>query len=87
MSVCELCGAPMPPGEETFKYHGYSGPCPKPPLPKETSPLEDSVKAVRTWQRHYLLREYGDNGHVLPENLELSGHIDRLISAVINEAL
>lgn len=31
MSVCELCGEPMPAGEEMFKYHGYSGPCPKPP--------------------------------------------------------
>ena len=27
---CELCGEPMPKGEEMFKYHGYSGPCPKP---------------------------------------------------------
>jgi hypothetical protein len=37
--LCELCGEPMPAGEEMFKYHGYSGPCPKPPLPhtpKET---------------------------------------------------
>lgn len=33
-AVCELCGEPMPPGEEVFKYHGYSGPCPKPPLPE-----------------------------------------------------
>lgn len=31
---CELCGDPMPAGEEIFKFHGYSGPCPKPPLPK-----------------------------------------------------
>jgi hypothetical protein len=30
---CELCGEPMPVGEEVFKFHGYSGPCPKPPLP------------------------------------------------------
>ncbi|HLW67869.1 MAG TPA: hypothetical protein VKS79_21300 [Gemmataceae bacterium] len=29
---CELCGEPMPPGEEMFKFHGYSGNCPKPPL-------------------------------------------------------
>lgn len=41
--------------------------------------LEQSVKAIRQWQRHYLLREYGDNGQVLPENLKLSGHIDTLI--------
>lgn len=28
--VCQLCGEPMPPGEEVFNYHGFSGPCPKP---------------------------------------------------------
>lgn len=28
--ICELCGHPMPPGEEVFKFHGYSGPCPEP---------------------------------------------------------
>lgn len=31
MSNCELCGEQMPDGEEMFKYHGLSGPCPKPP--------------------------------------------------------
>ncbi len=30
--TCEICGDPMPAGEEMFKFHGYSGPCPKPPL-------------------------------------------------------
>ena len=35
--VCGLCGEPMPEGEEMFKNHGYSGPCPKPAVerPKE----------------------------------------------------
>lgn len=28
---CQLCGELMPEGEEMFNYHGYSGPCPKPP--------------------------------------------------------
>lgn len=32
-ATCQLCGDPMPPGEEMFNFHGYSGPCPKPPLP------------------------------------------------------
>jgi hypothetical protein len=27
--TCELCGQPMPPGEEMFRFHGYSGPCPE----------------------------------------------------------
>lgn len=31
---CELCGEPMPENEQMFKIHGYSGPCPKPPLPR-----------------------------------------------------
>lgn len=38
MSNCELCGEPMPEGETMFKFHGYSGPCPKPPLPIDTQP-------------------------------------------------
>jgi hypothetical protein len=32
IAKCELCGEPMPPGETMFKFHGYSGPCPKEPL-------------------------------------------------------
>lgn len=32
--TCALCGEPMPQGEEMFKYHGYSGPCPAPARPK-----------------------------------------------------
>jgi len=34
MATCELCGEPMPPGEEMFKFHGYSGSCPKEPSPE-----------------------------------------------------
>lgn len=34
--TCAICGEPMPEGEEMFKYHGYSGACPKPPLPRPT---------------------------------------------------
>lgn len=29
---CVVCGKPMPPGEEMFRFHGYSGPCPGSPL-------------------------------------------------------
>jgi len=45
-ALCELCGEPIPEGEEMFKFHGYSGPCPKPPLPKQPEPL--LVEAIRT---------------------------------------
>lgn len=39
-SLCQLCGEPMPEGEEMFNYHGYSGPCPKQPLPKAPAAAE-----------------------------------------------
>lgn len=39
--ICELCGDPMPKGEEMFKFHGYSGPCPKPPIPRGEDTLQD----------------------------------------------
>jgi hypothetical protein len=34
-ALCTVCGEPMPENEQVFKFHGYSGPCPKPPLPLE----------------------------------------------------
>ena len=40
-STCALCGEPMPAGEEMFVYHGYSGPCPKPPLSTQSAPIND----------------------------------------------
>lgn len=30
--VCVICGEPMMPGEEMFRFHGYVSKCPKPPL-------------------------------------------------------
>jgi len=55
---CEVCGEPMPEGEQMFKFHGYSGPCPKPPLPKpqwvvhvigpdDVHPQPDELTALR----------------------------------------
>jgi len=45
MSNCKLCGEPMPQGEEMFNYHGYSGPCPKPPLPAKTDGRIEELQA------------------------------------------
>ena len=45
-SKCELCGEPMPVGEEMFKYHGYSGDCPKPPLAPLPQPDPDGWNAA-----------------------------------------
>lgn len=44
MAKCELCGEPMPEGEEMFKLHGYSGPCPQPPLPRPST--DDRIKTA-----------------------------------------
>lgn len=41
--LCELCGEPMPKGEEMFKFHGYSGPCPKPPIVKAASSVGEKM--------------------------------------------
>ena len=61
---CELCGEPMPQGEEMFKFHGYSGPCPAPPLPRKPSEVEQlraelaAARAeVEKLKRHAVLRE------------------------------
>lgn len=48
--TCELCGEPMPAGEEMFKYHGYSGDCPKPPKPAPMNP--EAAEAIRIADKH-----------------------------------
>lgn len=45
-SLCEVCGEPMPKGEESFRYHGYSGDCPKPPLPKLKQDWEERLEKL-----------------------------------------
>lgn len=48
MPNCELCGEPMPAGEEMFKYHGHSGPCPKPPLLPKILKYPDALHAMQS---------------------------------------
>jgi hypothetical protein len=43
MNNCEICGEPMPAGEDMFKSHGYSGPCPKPPINPKTEVVAEYV--------------------------------------------
>ena len=52
---CEVCGEPMPQGETMFKFHGYSGPCPKPPLAK---PYATEPKELK-WPEGYCLDPNG----------------------------
>lgn len=44
----------MPVGEEMFKFHGYSGHCPNPPLPKPEPKniLLEATKAA--YRKHHL---------------------------------
>jgi hypothetical protein len=43
MSNCEICGQPMPKGEEMFKFHGFSGRCPAPPLCAKTEVVAEYI--------------------------------------------
>ena len=56
---CAICGEPMPPGEEMLKYHGYSGECPKPPLPKKE---KETVIAWTYWSNEMPIMEAGQCG-------------------------
>lgn len=48
-ALCQLCGHPMPAGEEMFNYHGYSGPCLGPPLQQApTRTAEADLAALRS---------------------------------------
>ena len=34
-AICEICGQPLPEGEQMFRYHGYSGDCPTEEQPND----------------------------------------------------
>jgi hypothetical protein len=62
---CKLCGEPMPPGEEMFKYHGYSGNCPKPPVETgkavvPSGPLPLLLAMARDWTDPVVVRDSPD---------------------------
>lgn len=48
--------------------------------------VRESISELRKWQRHHLLRKVGEDGHVLPENLKISKHLDVVIHALVIEA-
>jgi hypothetical protein len=50
LPTCSLCGEPMPQGEEMFNYHGFSGPCPKPPIqkPSRKERIEAALARMKT---------------------------------------
>lgn len=74
-SKCEICGELMPEGETMFKFHGYSGPCPKPPLLQPHQQRVVAEKAELDEKLNKLLAFHGtETFNALPEEEQ-----DRLI--------
>jgi len=48
--------------------------------------VEAAAEALRTWERHDLLREYGPDGCVLPQNIKASENLDIVIRAALAAA-
>ena len=46
----------------------------------EEGEIADAINVLQRFQRHRLLREYGENGHVLPDNIVVSRAISTLLS-------
>ena len=57
-AICELCGEPMPEGEEMFNYHGYSGNCPKPPLPRPAEPEQAASDDLLAAAKEFMLARH-----------------------------
>lgn len=55
-ALCSVCGHPMSEGETMFKYHGFSGPCPGPPLQKPIRDRRDLMPTTMEFiatHKHY----------------------------------
>lgn len=82
MTNCSVCGEPMPAGEEMFKFHGYSGPCPKPPL-NPSDAVEPPVSGGRfreLWKMHG--GSFNRRGHAWIETDLLPGLLHKITDAV-----
>jgi hypothetical protein len=82
---CGICGEPMPPGEQMFKHHGYSGKCPKPPLKKvEIDPASEPKQPLTLLESRAIkvlntLKAAAD-GEVIQLPLGIRMEIDALIA-------
>ena len=54
----------MAQNEEMFKYHGYSGPCPKPPLAKMNPGHPDPRKSEENWRTMSVTEIAAENSSV-----------------------
>jgi hypothetical protein len=73
---CKLCGESMPPGEEMFYYHGYSGPCPK-PAPSASAQSDNPHNLphyARSWERMAAKQEAKEEELPLDERCYQAGY-------------
>lgn len=87
IATCVLCGEPMPPGEEMFQYHGYSGPCPKPPLSRHPEPPtggdgSDDTLLLIAELRAGARVQHADPGPVMHEAADTIARLRERVAAV-----
>ena len=70
----------MPDGEEMFKYHGYSGDCPKPPL---SNTLDHTL---RTKISEIVWRAYPSETRGLEKATEVADKIISLVTSYVESA-
>jgi hypothetical protein len=86
--TCAICGEPMPEGEEMFKYHGYSGRCPKPPLPRKASPEEARLTRIYDILAGINDKiEFGDDGYVRFGSTSDADRLRSLVQELAPDAL
>lgn len=77
---CELCGEPMPAGEEMFKYHDYSGDCPKPSFPR-TEPSRIEIAYGLLWLTETTDRRVHDARRLLLKSIDKDGQERGIVAA------
>ena len=82
-AICQLCGEPMPEGEQMFNYHGYSGPCPKPPLVVKKNTNEELKKEL--WHDEFY-HQFGNKGAPAYINPVLLRQVYGFINEIIDRA-
>ncbi len=86
---CSICGEPMPEGETMFKFHGYSGPCPKPPLKRvELDPAGEPKTELTVLERKAIevlntIKAAADGGLIqLPVDMQMGIDVVLMMASV-----
>ncbi len=86
---CSICGEPMPEGETMYKIHGYSGPCPKPPLKRvELDPAGEPKAELTVLERKAIevlntIKAAADGGLIqLPVDMQMGIDVVLMMASV-----